>query len=215
VIKTPSQERAMIHEAELFVKAEQMLLEVLGRIRPEHRNIIVPPMFDMPGADKPAPVRALVAHYARDDAWVPDMLAGKTMTEVGTDKFDGDLLGSDAHAALTRIVDAACAAARAVTDGAAVVHCSFGDVTTIDYFWQLNIARCFLAHDIAMAVGSRACPLPEDLARAMYEGTAPAAEQWRSIGVFRTPLPLPDGHVSWRDQFLLMAGRDPHPFLGH
>jgi hypothetical protein len=31
--------------------------------------------------------------------------------------------------------------------------------------------------------------------------------------VFRTPLPLPDGHVSWRDQFLLMAGRDPHPFL--
>ncbi len=203
----------MIPEAELFVMAEEMLLEVLGRIRTQHRNIIVPPMFDMPGADRPAPVRILVAAYARDDAWVPDMLACRTMAEVGPDKYDGDLLGSDAHASLTRIVEAACAAAKAVTDPQATVHCSFGDVPTDNYLWQLNIARCFLAHDIAMAIGSRACPLPEALAKGMYEGTAPVAEQWRSIGVFRTPLPLPDGHVSWRDRFLLMAGRDPHPFL--
>ena len=203
----------MIREAELFLMAETMLLEVLGRIRQEHRNIVIPPMFDMPGADKPAPIRELVAHYARDDAWVPAMLSGSTMAEVGPDKYDGDLLGTDAQGGLTRIVDAACAAARAATDPDATVHCSFGDVTTSNYLWQLNIARCFLAHDVAMAVGSRACPLPEDLAKGMYEGTEPTAGQWRSIGVFRTPLPLPEGHVSWRDQFLLMAGRDPHPFL--
>lgn len=203
----------MIREAELFVMAETMLLEVLGRVRQEHRNIMVPPMFDLPGADQPAPVRELIANYARDDVWVPAMLAGSTMAEVGPDKYDGDLLGSDAQGALTRIVDAACTAARATTDPNATVHCSFGDVTTSDYLWQLNIARCFLAHDVAMALGSRACPLPEDLAKGMYEGTEPTAGRWRSIGVFRAPLPLPPGHVSWRDQFLLMAGRDPHPFL--
>jgi hypothetical protein len=93
------------------------------------------------------------------------------------------------------------------------VHCSFGDVDAREYLLQLIIARSFLAHDIAMALGSRACPLPEELARPMYEITAPEAERWRSYGVFRTPLPFPEGHVSWRDQFLLMAGRDPHPFL--
>jgi hypothetical protein len=135
------------------------------------------------------------------------------MDEVGPDKYDGDLLGGGAQAALTRIVEAACAAARTVTDPDATVHCSFGDVTVSNYLWQLNIARCFLAHEVAMAVGSRACPLPEDLAKGMYEGTGPTADQWRSTGLFRTPLPLPEGHVSWRDQFLLMAGRDPHPFL--
>ena len=75
----------------------------------------------------------------------------------------------------------------------------------------LGAFLAFLAHDIAMAIGSRACPLPEELARPMYEITAPEAERWRSYGVFRAPLPLPEGHVSWRDQFLLMAGRDPHP----
>jgi hypothetical protein len=200
-------DRRMIREAELFVMAEQMLLEVLGRIRPEHRNTIVPPMFDMPGADQPRPIRDLVAHYARDDAWVPDMLAGRTIAEVGPDKYDGDL------PALAEIVAAACAAARTVDDADAIVHCSFGDVDAREYLLQLIIARSFLAHDVAMALGSRACPLPEELARPMYEITAPEAERWRSYGVFRAPLPLPEGHVSWRDQFLLMAGRDPHPFL--
>ena len=203
----------MIREAELFVMAEEMLLEVLGRIRPAHRNIIVPPMFDMPGADRPRPIRELVAHYARDDAWVPDMLAGRTLAEVGPDKFDGDLLGTDAQAALTRIVEAACAAAGTVDDADAIVHCSFGDIDAREYLLQLIIARSFLAHDVAMALGSRACPLPEELARPMCEITAPEAERWRSYGVFRAPLPFPEGHVSWRDQFLLMAGRDPHPFL--
>lgn len=201
----------MIREAELFVLAEQVLVEVVGRIRPEHWQIVVPPMFDMPGADRPRTLRQLVTHYAHDDAWVPDMLAGRTMDEVGRDVFDGDLLGDDAHGTVTRLAKAACAAAGEATDGDRIVHCSFGDVPTRDYLWQLDIARCFLAHDIAMHLGSRACPLTEELARGMWEGTAPAAEYWRSIGIFRKPIPYPDGHVSWRDQFLLTAGRDPHP----
>lgn len=72
--------------------------------------------------------------------------------------------------------------------------------------------RAFLAHDVAMALGSRACPLPEALARALLERMEPDADRWREAGVFRERLPLPAGHVSWRDRFLLLAGRDPHPF---
>jgi hypothetical protein len=72
--------------------------------------------------------------------------------------------------------------------------------------------RAFLAHDVAMALGSRACPLPEALARALLERMEPDAGRWRATGVFRERLPLPPGHVSWRDRFLLLAGRDPHPF---
>lgn len=205
----------MIREAELFVMAEQVLVEVIGRIRGEQWDIVIPPLFDMPGADRPRAMRELVGHYAYDDAWVPDLLAGRTMDDVGPDRFDGDLLGGDLlggnpHAHVVRISDAACAAARLVTDGDAVVHCTFGDVPARDYLWQLNIARSFIAHDIAMHLGSRACPLTEELARGMWEGTAPAADMWRSYGIFRDPLPMP-ADVSWRDRFLLSAGRDPHP----
>ncbi|MCO1657301.1 hypothetical protein [Pseudonocardia humida] len=72
--------------------------------------------------------------------------------------------------------------------------------------------RSFLAHDVAMALGSRACPLPEALAEALFTRMEPDAGRWRACGVFRDRLPLPAGHVSWRDRFLLLAGRDPHPF---
>jgi hypothetical protein len=72
--------------------------------------------------------------------------------------------------------------------------------------------RGFLAHDVAMALGSRACPLPEALARALLERMEPEEHRWRASGVFRDRLPLPAGHVSWRDRFLALAGRDPHPF---
>ncbi len=93
-----------------------------------------------------------------------------------------------------------------------MVHGSNGDVSTRDYLRQLTITRCFVAHDVAMHLGSRACPLPEELARGMWEGTQADAQTWRSLGIFRDPLPSPDD-ASWRDRFLSSAGRDPHPFL--
>ena len=185
----------MIREAELFVMAETMLLEVLGRIRTEHRNITVPPLLVVPGWDRPAPIRVLKACYARDDAAVPDLLAGKTVDDSAA-AHDVDM------PELTRIVEDACAAARGVSDDNAA-----------ECLLRLTVVRSFLAHELAMAIGARACPLPEELARPLFQATEPDAERWRAQGIFREPLPLPDGHVSWRDQFLLLAGRDPHPFL--
>jgi len=41
----------------------------------------------------------IINHQAYDDAWVPDVLAGRTAEEVGA-KFDGDLLGADPRAAM-------------------------------------------------------------------------------------------------------------------
>ena len=98
-----------------------------------------------------------------------------------------------------------------VVDGAAIVHVPGGDRTTEEYLWQLDVLRCWLAHDVAMWLGSRACPFPESLARAMWEQTAPDAGRWLAEGWFAgEPLPMPDD-VSWRDRFLRTAGRDPHP----
>lgn len=199
----------MIREAELFVMAEGILVEVLGRIRAEHWRIMMPPTLPADGV-RAATIRQHVRQYARDDAWAPDLLAGRTVDEVGRDRFDGDLLGADPHAAIRQLADAACAAAREVADGDAVVHDVAGDLSASEYLWRRNIARCFLAHDVAMHLGSRACPFTEELARGMWEGTWPQAQRWRERGLFGEPLPLPDD-VSWRDKFLLAAGRDPHP----
>jgi hypothetical protein len=199
----------VIREAELFVMAEQVLVEVLGRIRVEDRAIVIPPLFDVPGADRPLPLRQVVERYARETARVPDLLAGRRTEEAGSGS-EADLLGDDPQAVVVRLSDAACAAARRVTDGDATVHADDGDVPVRDYLSRLTIARAFVAHDVAIHLGSRACPLTEELARGLWEGTAPVAERWRALGIFREPLPMPDD-VSWRDRFLLSAGRDPHP----
>ena len=197
----------MIREAELFVLADQAAVQVYRQIGDEHWETQLPPLFDMPGADQPLPLRQVVNHYAYDDAWVPDLLAGRTMDEVGRDRFDGDLLGSDPQGNLARIAAAACAAARQVTDRETTVHCSYGDVPAWDYFWQLNVARTLGAHDVAAHIGVP-CPLSEELAQGMWEGTAPSAEMWRSFGIFRTPVPVPDD-APWRDRYLALTGRRP------
>jgi len=200
----------MIREAELFVMSEDVLVEVIGRIRGEQWDIVLPPLLDRPGTDQPASMRVAVGEYARDDAWVPDLLAGRTIDEVGPDRYDGDLLGADPHTAVAKYAEQACAAARSVDDGDAVVHAAGRDPGVLDYLTELTLTRSLLAHEIAMHLGSRACPLTEELARGLCEVTGPEAERWRATGFFRAPMPLP-ADVSWRDRFLLTAGRDPHP----
>ena len=178
-------------EAELFVAAERMLAEVMGRIRPADRDVVAGPVLDRPGWDAPAPLHEWTARWLADDRELTTSLGG-TPPDPADD-------GADDRAA---VVDAACAVVR-TADARAVA----------DVLPEATALRCFLAHDVAMALGSRACPLPEDLARGMFERTEPDAQRWRDSGMFRARLPLPAGHVSWRDQFLLLAGRDPHPFL--
>ncbi|MGE3255681.1 hypothetical protein [Pseudonocardia sp.] len=195
----------MIEEARVFLLADAAAVGVFTRIT--DWTVVLPPVFDMPGADRPRPLRQAVDHLAYDDAWVPAMLAGATMDDVGRTRFDGDLLGEDRAAGLVRIGEAARAAAATVTDPDAVVHCSFGDCTTADYLWQLNIARTLSAYDVATLIGAP-CPLGEDLARGMFAGTAPTARTWREFGIYRTPAAVPPG-APWRDRYLALTGREP------
>jgi hypothetical protein len=150
----------MPREAELFVMAEKMLVEVLGRIREQDRDIVLPPLFDAPGADRAAALRSVVDQYAYDDAWVPDLLAGRSRNEAGGNRFDGDLLGDDPQASITRIAAAASAAAAQVTDADAVVHAGHGDISTRAYLQWITITRSLVAHYVAAYLGSTACPSP-------------------------------------------------------
>lgn len=183
----------MLREAELFVMAEQMLLEVVGRVRPQDRDIVLPPMH--PGAATPTPIGPAIEEYMRDDELVAQVLGGaraRPAADVGA------------------VSGAACAAARQVDDGDLPVA---GGLTAGTYLLRKTVERSLLAHYVAAYLGSTACPLPEELARPLSELTGPHADRWRQLGYFRSPMPLPD-HVSWRDRFLLDAGHEPHP-LGH
>ena len=196
-----------MNEAEVFVLADRALAALVARIRPEQWDMPMPPTFARRGSDDVPTLRAIVDHHAYDDAWVPDMLAGRTMEEAGATKFDGDLLGDTPVQRFEAIVATACAAASAVTDFDAVAHLSFGDYTVREYFWQINSFRGLRAHDIAKVIGVEPA-LPPELVQGIWEEVSPHAEEWRTLGVFSAAVPVPDD-APLLDRLLGLTGRDP------
>lgn len=196
-----------MREQDVFVLADRALNHVVGQIRDDQWDMAMPPEFVMRQQDRVVTLREIINYHAYDDAWVPDMLAGRTMAEAGADKFDGDLLGDDPKARFAAIVAEACSAAEALDDPDRTVHCSFGDFTAREYLWQINSFRALRAHDIAQVVGvdSR---LPDDLVRGVWEEVEPHAEEWRSFGVFGPRVEVPEG-ASLQDRLLGLTGRQP------
>ena len=147
-------------------------------------------------------------YHAYDDAWVPDMLAGKTMDEVGREKHKGDLLGAEPKPAFAAIMDRACAAARDLDDPDRTVHTSFGDFPTREYLMQITSFRGMRAHDIARVIGVDPT-LPDDLVQGMWDELSPVADQWRQYGVFPPRVAVPDD-APLQDLLLGLTGRDPY-----
>ncbi len=194
-------------EPDVFQLADRALARVVAQIAPEQWDMTMPSSFATRSRPEPPALRTLVNYHAYDDAWVPDMLAGRTMEEAGADKFDGDLLGSDPVASFEAIVDRACAAAAGVTDLDAPAHLSFGDYSVREYFWQINQFRGLRAHDIARVIGVDA-RLPDELVQGLWAEVSPHAEEWRTIGVYPSAVPVPE-EAPLLDRLLGLTGRPP------
>jgi uncharacterized protein (TIGR03086 family) len=171
-----------MREQDVFVLADRALQRVVDAIEPGQWDMQMPASFVRRGQTS-VTLREIINYHAYDDAWVPDMLAGKTMEAAGADNFRGDLLGDDPQGNFGRIVDAACAAAESFDDLDRTVHCSFGDYTAREYFWQINQFRGLRAYDIALVIGVDP-RLPDELVQGMWDEVSPHAEEWRSYGVF-------------------------------
>jgi hypothetical protein len=200
----------LLNEAEVFVLANRTLNEVVAQIGADQWDMELPASFAVRGTDRVPLLRDVINYHAYDDAWVPDMLAGRTMEEAGAGKFDGDLLGTDPAAAFGAIVETACAAAAGLGDtdlDDAVAHLSFGDYTVRQYFWQINLFRAMRAHDLALAIGIVPALAPE-LVEGVWDEVSPNAEEWRSIGVFPAAVPVPDD-APLLDRLLGLTGRQP------
>lgn len=197
-----------MNEADVFVLADRALNSVVAKIADDQWDIPMPPDFARAGSDHVPTLREIINYHAFDDAWVPDMLAGRTMDEVGQHAFKSDLLGVDPKASFAALVEKACAAALALNDLDRTVHCSFGDFTAREYFWQINMFRGLRARDIARVTGVD-FEMPADLVQGIWDEISPHAEEWRAIGVFPAAVPVPAG-APLLDRLLGLTGRDPY-----
>jgi uncharacterized protein (TIGR03086 family) len=151
-------------------------------------------------------VRQVVAHVVDEMRWVPPLLGGATIDEVG-DSLAGDPLGRDPVRAWDDAVAAADAAAHAV-DVDRIVHLSFGDVAASEYLWQLTTDLLVHAWDLSRATGQSEHSDPELVAActSYFDGVEAL---YRSAGVIGAAVPATEDDPTSR--LIARFGRDPSP----
>jgi uncharacterized protein (TIGR03086 family) len=149
-------------------------------------------------------LEALLNHMVYELMWVPDLLHGKTVAEVG-DRYDGDLLRGNPLNAWQHAADAALVAVKGA-DLQKQVNLSRGDVSTAEYINEVACDIFIHAWDVAQSIQ---CTLMFDEAtsRAVYDFLSPRAESYRQSGSFGPSVPVDDS-ASTRTKLLALSGRE-------
>lgn len=126
-------------------------------------------------------VRALLNHMMNELAWEPDMLAGRTVAEVGT-SHERDYTGGDVVSRWEEYAFIAVERAKRA-DVDSTVHLSYGDVPARHYLAELGSDMLVHAWDLGQGLQ---CSLimDRDLAQAVYENSVPREAEFRSSGLF-------------------------------
>jgi uncharacterized protein (TIGR03086 family) len=161
--------------------------------------------WDAPTACTAWDVRTLVNHLVAEQRWVPHLLAGETLEQVG-DRYDGDLLGDDPLG----VWRAASREAREAMTGAGAlegsVHTSMGALPTDEYVRQMTLDLAIHAWDLTAELDLDD-DLDPDLVEELYRTWEPQAELLGQSGVFDPVVPVPDD-APLQTKLLGILGRD-------
>jgi uncharacterized protein (TIGR03086 family) len=149
-------------------------------------------------------VRALVNHLVYENRWAVDLVAGKTVAEVG-DRYEGDQLGDDPVNAWH---ESLAAAREALDEPGAIdrtVHLSYGDETATEYFTQLVTDLTVHGWDLARAIGADDRIDPE-LAGFVWQAWKDREDMVRGSGMFGEHIDVPED-ADTQTRLLALLGR--------
>ena len=183
------------------------LLTAHGKARQEFDRrvqVIADDQWDNPTPDTDWTVRDLLEHLVGEQLWVPLLLAGATIEEVGN-RFDGDNLGDDPKAAWSSAATATRQAWLEPGATARTVHLSFGDTSATEYGWQMTMDLAVHAWDLARGIGADGT-LPADLSEVVLGMVRREIHRWAGSGLFAPPVSVStDADV--QTQLLALLGR--------
>jgi uncharacterized protein (TIGR03086 family) len=143
-----------------------------------------------PTPDDEWDVRTLLNHVVSGNFWVGELVAGKTIEEVG-DKLDGDVLGDDHAEAYRRSADVAAAAFKQPGAMERPVAVSYGPVPGEIYAGHRFIDVLIHGWDLAKGTGQDTALDPE-LVAACWEVVEPQLSMLAGSGAFGTTVEVPD-----------------------
>jgi len=190
---------------ELFIRSNQALQAVVSQIKDGQWELKMPAVSSY--SPTPQPLKEAVQYHIYDDAWVPDVLAGKTAADVG-DRYEHlrttDAVQDEYRAYNQRANDAVRTLAD--TDLAHMTHLSYGDFPARDYLQHITAFRAFRSYDIAKLIGVDTT-MEADFVQALTDEYSPVVATYRQMGVFPPPLSAA-GDASPQAKLLAMMGRE-------
>lgn len=148
-------------------------------------------------------LKALINHMVYELLWVPDLLAGQTVSEVG-DKYDGNVTGDDFQSAWKNATAAAMEAVNNA-DMDQTVHLSYADVPASQYISEMAMDMCIHGWDVAQ---STKCNLiiDEAVAKTIYDFLLPQRDKMAAGGAFAPALDVPED-ADIQTKLLALTGR--------
>ncbi len=186
---------------ELFIRSNEELKKVIDQIADDQWDIEMPAGI----TSKPANLRDTINYHAYDDAWVPDVLAGKTKAEVG-DKYEHILASDDPKKEYATYNSRAIEAVRAFSDLEKIVHLSYGDFPAKEYLQHIVSFRGFRTYDIAKLIGA-STTMAADLVQGLWDEFTPVIEGYRQMGIFPPAIAVSDD-ADLQTKLLGLVGRE-------
>ena len=190
----------MLTIQELFILSNNELKRVILQIKDEQWAIDMPPGMSR----KPASLEVAVRYHTYDDAWVPDILAGRKAENVGNE-FEYLKTEGNVRAQYIAFNTSACQAVQSFTDLDRQTHLSYGDYPAREYLQHIISFRAFRSYDIAKLIDVNTTMNPEFVDALVKEFT-PVVEFYRQIGVFAPPIDVSES-ASNQTKLLAMVGR--------
>src|SRR5579884_74488 len=135
-------------------------------------------------------VRDLVNHIVSENLWVPDLIDGKTVEEVG-DKYEGDVLGDDPVESYQKSIEGANEAISAPNALQKTVHLSYGDFPAEVFIGHRLIDLVVHGWDVAKSTGQND-QLDQEVVEAAWDVLQPQLKEMQGSGYFGTPVDVSD-----------------------
>jgi uncharacterized protein (TIGR03086 family) len=163
-----------------------------------------PADFSRPTPDDEWNARTLANHMLYELSWIPDILSGKRLADVGS-KYDGDLLGDDPHEAWHKAAALARGEVR-LADLHRKVHLSYGNTRGQNYLEQVSGDLLIHAWDLAAALGLTRT-MDQEAVEHIYKGLRTSIDDLQAFGIYKPPRDVPEDSDT-QTKLLALTGRD-------
>ncbi|KNB53952.1 TIGR03086 family metal-binding protein [Streptomyces caatingaensis] len=161
----------------------------------ERVHAVRPRQWDGPTPCTEWTVRDLVNHLTAEQLWVPRLLDGESIEDVGRE-LEGDVLGDDPAGAWDA---AAAGAAEAFARRGALgrtVKLSYGETGADAYCAEMTADAVVHTWDLSRAIGAPE-EMPDELVAAAQRVFGAYGDDMSPTGLFGAPVPVPEVADAW------------------